>query len=358
VKTNRQILIVAIAGVALSVAARLIHYDQSLWCDEMGIPFTYAHADWRQIVAAGAGDYTPNNHVVYTILTKIILGLAGNQSVANITHLIRLPSLIALALAWPFRRRAPALAILLLMFAAVQPWLIAFSDEARGYALMTLLGIVATNLLPDGQTRWPIAYAMVVALMIYTVPVAGMLLIAHGLTVMLLRPTARRAWLRGALIGGGIAFLLFMPMAGGIWFYVQHPQPPPDSFLNFANALPRFALAGEYVPVQLDPASGASDPSWGIVFWIVPVIGFDGGKFLRLAATRASSADDDDGVGNSDILGCGDGDSRRGARAVCPVVCSVAGDVLVSNRHGSQPAKWNPIRPVRDLTCALLVRIP
>jgi hypothetical protein len=292
--TKRQILLLAIVGFALSLAIRLIHYNQSLWCDEMGLALDVSRSPWTQIVAAGAGGYTPNNHVLHTILVKAALLLSRAEGTANVARVIRLPSLIAgalipLALAWLSRDRFD-IGIALFFIAACNPWLVSFSDEARGYALMTLLGIVATGLLPDGRTRWPIGYPLIVGLMIYTVPVAGMLVIGHGIAVYLLRRRTLLTWLRAAIAGGLLAALLFLPMAKGIWFYMQHPQPSPDSFVDFANQLPRFAAAGEYVPAVANAAGG-------IIFWIVPVVVLTVGTVfgwrqpsLRLPTTVMASA--------------------------------------------------------------------
>ena len=291
---GRQMIFAATVIFLASLCIRLVHYRQSLWCDEMSTLLDYIFAPWQTIVAAGPGQYVPNDHVLFTLLAKLCLHLGGASEglpvSANAATLIRLPSLfsgslVPVALAWPLRYRTPLLAMLVAVFAAVNPWLIAFSDEARGYALMILLGIVATNLLPDGGRRWAVAYSFVIAAMLYTVPVAGMLLIAHGVVVLILRRSAWFAWFRGAVMGGMIALLLYLPMYRGILFYYQHPLITPDNYADFVNQLPRFAAAGQYMPASIDPLTNIPDPNAGILFWWVPVAILVVGSVLSLGET-------------------------------------------------------------------------
>jgi hypothetical protein len=187
-----------------------------------------------------------------------------------------LPALIAgaltpLALAWPMRARAPLLAILVALFAALNPWLIAFSDEARGYSLMILLGIIATNLLPTGNRRWPIGYGVAVAAMLYTVQVAVVLVMAHVLVVLLFRREAIGSWIRGIVVAAIVTIVLLLPMRSGISYYYQHPLAVSSSWADFVNQLPRFAFAGEYVPTGIDPLIHTPDFQPGFVDWLVPV---------------------------------------------------------------------------------------
>jgi hypothetical protein len=270
-----------LACVLVSLVLRLIHYRQSLWGDEMNALLEYIIGPWSKIVAPAAGEYVPNDHVLFTILARLCFEIGGGASSAlgspMVAGLIRLPSLIAgtlvpIALAWPMRRKAPLLAILIAIFAAVNPWLIAFSDEARGYSLMILLGIIATNLLPDGRRRWPIGYALAMMASIYTVPVAGVLLIAHFLVVIFLRPSAIGVLLRGTLLIAFLSIFLLLPMARGLAFYYEHPMRTSSDLEDLANQLPRFALAGQYIPSRTDPLLHNPDPYQGVVYWLLPVL--------------------------------------------------------------------------------------
>jgi hypothetical protein len=266
--------------IILSLALRLIHCQQSLWADEMNALLEFITAPWSKIVAPAAGEYVPNNHVLFTILAKCCfqIGRGGSSDLGSpiVAILIRLPSLLAgsivpLALAWPMRR-TPAVAVLIAFFAAINPWLVAFSDEARGYSLMILLGIVATHLLPDATRRWPIAYGVFCAAAVYTVQVAVVLLMAHFCYVLIFQRKSLAAWMRGTLIAAVISILLLLPMLKGIWFYYQHPMTMTAEVGDFANQLPRFALAGQYIPGGVDPLVHIPDFRRGLWWWCLPVL--------------------------------------------------------------------------------------
>src|SRR5258705_9908239 len=85
----REMFISAII-VLIAVLLRAKPLGQSLWYDEMHTLGMYVSAPWSQIVS---GQYSPNNHILFTLLAKIITPEAGD--IADITILARLPSLIA-----------------------------------------------------------------------------------------------------------------------------------------------------------------------------------------------------------------------------------------------------------------------
>ncbi len=88
----------------------------------------------------------PNNHVAYSLLSDVALALTGPKVVA-----FRLPALIAAAafalavaaICWRCRWYATALPTALIAF--YHPYVVVFSQSARGYTLMNLL--VAASLV-------------------------------------------------------------------------------------------------------------------------------------------------------------------------------------------------------------------
>jgi hypothetical protein len=264
---------------AVAVLVRLWRFRQCLWADEMESLLRYVAGPWRGVVAPGAGQYVPNDHVLYAVLAKLCLtlGAGGRLDRPGVAaSLIRVPSLLAgslvpIALAWPLRRTAPVAALLLAVIVAVHPWSVAQSDEARGYALMVLLGVVATHLLPGRDRRWPLGYAVALALALYTIPIALYVLVGHGAVTVLWRRERLRAWCRGAAMAVVLAGILYLPMLGGLADYYRHPLAGPDDNADFANQLPRFALAGQYLPATYDPAAHVPDPWVGVGYWLVPV---------------------------------------------------------------------------------------
>lgn len=248
----------AILVTAVAVAVRLARYGQSLWADEMEAVRRYVTAPWRVVLAPGAGQYVPNDHLLYTAMAKACLwaGAGGRLDRPGVVAaLVRLPSLVAgslvpVAAAWPLRRADRRAAGLLALVLAVHPWLVAQSDEARGYAMMTLFGVVATGLLPGGDRRWrvrcgAVAYASAVAAMLYTVAVGGLLVVGHG--VWMATGTRRAGfgvWARGAVAGLTVAGVLYLPAAAGIADYGRHPMRTPDDPAGLVADLPAFAAYG------------------------------------------------------------------------------------------------------------------
>ncbi len=291
-----KVFLFIILAFSASLTVRLIHYHQSLWCDEMGVPLDYARRDWRALLACGPGEYIPSNHPLHSIITKLLLRLAGETvtflpAADRLANVARLPSLLAgacvpLLLAWGVMRISVRAGMVVLMMGIAQPWLISGSDESRGYALMTMLGIIATLLLPDGRRRWPMGYAIVIALMIYTVPVAGMLVIGHGMAMVLLKRAGKAAWLRGALLGLTLALLLYLPMFPGLIDYLHHPQPTPDNLVDLLRHLPQLILTGQSEP---SPAGDFWDIGAVTVLLIGSMLGWRNAALRLPLAVMAST---------------------------------------------------------------------
>ncbi len=279
-----------LAVLLLAGLTRAPRMSHSLWLDEMTTLADYVLQPWSRVLAAGAGQYVPNNHVLHTVLAKLVYtALTGGRAAAESGALpaeaiLRLPALAAgmllpIALAWPLRRRAPLAALAVAVVAAVHPWLVDLGAEARGYTLMLLLGVVATHLLPTAQpsVRRLVAYAVATAAAIYTIPLALLLLPAHAAAVAVTRRDAWRRWTVGAALAILIATALYLPMVGGLVAYYRNPYPAAD-YRQFLDSLPRHALAGERLPRQhIDPArppglDHAPDAFGSAVFWAMPVL--------------------------------------------------------------------------------------
>ncbi len=229
---------------------------QSLWYDEMTTLTQYMLQPWSKIVACQRGEYVPNNHVLHSILAKLVY--TGPDLLPPREAVLRLPAMVAgllapIALAWPLRRSNPLLALLIALVAQLHPWMVGFSTEARGYSMVLLFGIVGTNLIGSLceplaaeaarplRGRWVILYAVAMALAIYTVPLAVFLLI-------------------GTLLALLISCLLYLPMHHGLLSYYRNPYAPSMSYREFLNTLPRCAL------------SGLSTPTGPAIYWALPVI--------------------------------------------------------------------------------------
>jgi hypothetical protein len=299
---SRRAVWCALAVVALAVAVRAPRLNQSLWLDEMTTLDSYVRQPWHKVLAGGAGDYVPNNHVLHTVLAKLAYPASPpGRYAAPAEAALRLPALVAgcllpVALAWPLRRRSPLAAVTVALLAAVHPWLVAMGSEARGYTLMLLLGVMATNLLPSARAtpRRVVGYAAMAAASVYTVPLAVLLLPAHGLAVALTDRAALRRWLAGATIAAGLSVGLYLPMWRGLAAYYAHPYPATNDYRGFLDALPRMTLAGDRLPARPDPAlypetADRPDPPSGVIFWVLPVLAIAAGTaagWARFPAAR------------------------------------------------------------------------
>src|SRR5690242_18593692 len=83
-------LLIAAAIIVLALLVRMAPLGQSLWYDEIVTLVNSVGQPWGSIVK---GQYTPNNHILFSLLAKLITPQIGN--LADQTILVRLPSLIA-----------------------------------------------------------------------------------------------------------------------------------------------------------------------------------------------------------------------------------------------------------------------
>jgi hypothetical protein len=277
--TTRLQIWCGLGVLLLGLPVRLPHLNQSLWYDEMTTLVEYVAGPWSKILAAKPGEYVPNNHVLHTILVKLVYSMGGDvQAVPPREALLRLPALLAglavpFALAWPIRRSDPLLALVIAILTMLHPWLVAFSVEARGYSLLLLLGILATNCL---FTR-PICYVITLAMAIYTVPLAVLLIPAHAVAVLALRRSDFRKWMIGTVAAIALAGVLYLPMYRGLIRYYAHPYAPTMDYRQFLDWLPRYAMAGIRLPRSADPLAL---PETGAIFWALPVLGIIFGSIV------------------------------------------------------------------------------
>jgi mannosyltransferase len=199
--------IALITGVG--TALRLVVGGQSLFADELstywivtgrslGDVFSVVHTD---------AEITPPLYFVATWLTTRI-DLAP--------ELVRAPSLIAGVATIPLvyllgirtvGRRAGLVAAAL---TALSPFMVYYSAEARGYALMIALVVLSTLALlaavDGGRARWWVAYAACACLAVYTHYTSVFALGGQLLWLLWAHPEARRPAL-AASAGAAIAFL-------------------------------------------------------------------------------------------------------------------------------------------------------
>jgi mannosyltransferase len=153
---------------ALAAALRFVGLDlSSLWLDEA-----------YEVAAAAAplGEaavFETNQPPLHRVLLGLWMGVGGTSESA-----VRAPAALFGTLAvpaiWVLARRAfgPRAALLAGLLAAVSPYLVYFSKEARGYSLLILLTVLALGLgreaVRQGRTGARIGWAIVAVLGLHT----------------------------------------------------------------------------------------------------------------------------------------------------------------------------------------------
>ncbi len=271
-KHRRRDLLIALTIFLLALFIRLPLAAESCWCDELASLKGYVYVPVTKTIAGKT--YYPNNHVLHSLLAKLSLSTAkalhfiprprpttnppplhpiGTGSASFSETAFRLPamlagSLVGLVLAWPLRRAQPLAALLIALILAFQPWLIAFSTEARGYTLVLLLVALATHLLPSRNRPVAWGYAITIALALYTVPICLTIIAAHGAAMLFLRRNLFACWLRSACVAGLLAALLYAPLFGPMRKYYKEANDPTITYSEFLQQLPGYLHAGHNVP--------------------------------------------------------------------------------------------------------------
>jgi hypothetical protein len=242
--------LLAAVVVILAATLRMALLSQSLWYDEISTILNYVRQPWEQIVA---GTYSPNNHVLFTLLAKACDEVTGERMVG---FAARLPSVVAgslvgLCLAWPLRRSHPMHAVALMLLASLHPWVFSFSAWARGYALLLLLATFSTSLLPNPAIKNQkskiknLFYGLSLVALLYTHPLGIAVCVGHA-AWMLPRFRTDRAtfnrWFMACSIAALLTVLIYSPfiprLQSDYWAKAEKPSINYGDFvrLSFVHA--------------------------------------------------------------------------------------------------------------------------
>ena len=220
--------------VALSAMLRTGELGVGYWIDE-GLSVGIADRPLTDIPGILRQDGSPP---LYYCLLHVWMAVVGQSERA--THWLSL--LFALATVpvafWGagllFGRRAAWIAALL---AALNPYITHYAQETRMYALVVLLGMLATTLFLRAYAgderpsrRWPVWFGLVLAAQLYThnwvLFFAAALLLAW-LALLWLAPAGERLGrLRDGALGFGVAALLYLPWVPSLLFQIAHTGAP------------------------------------------------------------------------------------------------------------------------------------
>jgi mannosyltransferase len=180
-----------------------------LWRDEAA---TKAIASRRVVQILATMPHDDVVHGAYYLVVHYVIRLLGSSN-----HALRLPSVLAMAVACAFtaliaqrltsaagRIQAACTGVTAGAIFALLPATIDYAQEARSYALVTMMATIATYLLlralDDGRAGWWAGYGGAVFLAALFNLFGLLILTAHGLTLLALaRPATARHWIRRRL---------------------------------------------------------------------------------------------------------------------------------------------------------------
>jgi hypothetical protein len=207
-------LVVGVATV-VGVALRLVVAGQSVFADELS---TY----WI-VSTNGLGGVVSTVHSDAEITPPLFFVASWLTTRVELTpELLRAPSLVAGAATIPLtyllglRTVGRAAGLVGAALTALSPFMIFYSAEARGYALMVALVLLSTLALlagvDDRRGRWWVVYGACSGAAVYTHYTAVFVLGAQLVWLLWAHPAARKA----ALLANAAAVVAFLPWLSGL----------------------------------------------------------------------------------------------------------------------------------------------
>lgn len=242
---DHRVALVSVAVIA--IVLRLLYLAQPMRYDEAVTYMHFVRLPWLRALSS----YTyPNNHLFHTLLAKASVTVFGNSPWA-----LRLPAFLAglllVAATYAVARafygaRAALIAAAIVASSGV---LVLYSTNARGYAIVVLafllLVLSAIRLLRGAGTGQWIAFAVIAALGLWTIPVMlyplGTVAVWLALSLLL---DGKRAELRRLAIAlgaaGGLALLLYLPVisSAGLAAITRNKFVVPSGWYEFFSQLP------------------------------------------------------------------------------------------------------------------------
>jgi len=254
--------LVLLGLLAVSFYLRTHSLGESLWMDE-GLSIGIASQPLFDIPHVLRVDGSPP---LYYMLLSVWMDATGNgpaetQGLSVAIALLSVPG--GLWAGWSlFGRRAGLICAAL---CAVNPFLTAYAQETRMYALMLVLSLVATaaflHVFAFGRRGYLPLFSVLLALMLYTHNWG--LFLAAGLVCALVPcwyvSEVRSSFWKDALIGFGFAGLLYLPWLPTLLHQVQHTGAPWLNPPNFGAPIQisKSLLGGGTPTVALVLAAGS-----------------------------------------------------------------------------------------------------
>lgn len=304
------LLLALLAILALGAILRFHNLSgQSLWNDE-GTSVALAARSLSQITRDAAADIHPP---LYHYLLHYWLLVFGNSE-AGARSLSALVGVGLVALTYLLGRRlfSPLTGLIAALLAAVSPYLIYYSQEARMYMLLTLLGAASSYLfylawveVGSRSRQWAaLGWVLATALALYTHYLAVTVVLAQNVVWAANLPGVWRrrqdreakplAWAAGWVAAQAVVALLYLPWLRLTWaqlnrwpavsepfglltllrralpLFAVGPLVPAGSFRWLVVAVLGLALAGLFWPVD-EGERGRSGRLLALLHWLAPV---------------------------------------------------------------------------------------
>lgn len=233
---------------------------QELWIDEAYSYLLAAQPDWF-----GPATLANNTPPLYHFLLRAWMRLAGEDEAGLRLLSALFGTLMVVAVIWTGRELfSPAVGLWSGGFAAIAPFHIYYSQEARSYAMLAL-ALTLTYWMVARATRvntllsWALVTASAV-LALYSHYFAVLGLLPTALLVWALSWTGHPVW-RRYLAAVGIAALLFLPWGFATFFLAPHPLQDPSADwmrVNWQNIPPALAIPKSFEMLGLGGHAGFS----------------------------------------------------------------------------------------------------
>src|SRR4051812_45538780 len=198
------IALCSFSGLVL-VWSRLANLGTSFWSDEAYSAYYYAGRGPRGI---WFGDYVPNDHVLYNLMSWVTTGALGRfEASYRIWSVVPGAAAVALIAWWAWKRIGMIAATSLVILATVSPVHLVLTPQARGYGLAMFAAVVmfigAVRASDTKATRDVVLFAVGALVGIFTLPVFALAAIGQA-GVLLWNKELRK---RTLLACGAIALL-------------------------------------------------------------------------------------------------------------------------------------------------------
>jgi mannosyltransferase len=215
-----------LALVAWSVYVRSRAFHEAYWIDE-GLSIGIAKHSFLDIPGVLKQDGSPP---LYYMLLHFWIPLFGTKEVG--THALSLVFStltipVGLWAGWSLFGRWAGIVTGILC--AANPYLTTYAQETRQYSLVVLLSLLTTTfflfVFAQRRRQFLPLFAVSLAALLYTHLWSAFVVMACGLVVLVMA-RRQRELLRDALIGFGVAFLLYLPWLPTALYQVKHTAAP------------------------------------------------------------------------------------------------------------------------------------